>query len=99
MEFPHTAVAFGRTEFLMNQLGTITVELHIPAALVAMDIIEKVLRANGFIPEHAEQLRWRLDTDTPGGYVLSYVCEVRPVLLGFRALASDVLKEGAPPDA
>jgi hypothetical protein len=78
----------------VNQLAMITVELHIPAALVAMDTIEKLLRANGFIPEHAEQLRWRLDTDTPGGYILTYVCEVRPALLGVHVAVADVLKEG-----
>jgi hypothetical protein len=61
----------------MHPLSMIAVELHIPAALVAMDTIEKVLRANGLIPDHAEQLRWRLDTDTPGGYVLMYLCALR----------------------
>jgi hypothetical protein len=35
-------------------------------------VLEQDLRNAGLLPAHAEQCRWRMDTDCPGGYVLTY---------------------------
>jgi len=54
---------------------TITGELTLPQILLqrwTMPALEAQLQALGVLPAGAEQRRWRMDTDTPGNYRLSY---------------------------
>ena len=54
---------------------TIQAELRLPAVLLQgrdMDAIEQRLQAAGLLPMQAQQRRWRMDAEHPGGYVLTY---------------------------
>ena len=58
---------------------TIEAELRLPGALLQgrdMDAIEHQLQAYRVLPAEAEQRRWRMDPDAPGGYILTYVLVV-----------------------
>ena len=59
----------------MSQPVTIQGELRLPAALLqglAMDAIEHQLCDAGLLPLQAQQRRWRMDLEAPGGYVLAF---------------------------
>lgn len=56
---------------------TIQGELRLPGTFLQgrdMDVIEGQLYAYGLLPVQAEQRRWRMDPDVPGGYIMTYVC-------------------------
>ena len=59
----------------MVQLVTLQVEVRLPAALLqgrAMDAVEQELRDWGLLPRQAQERRWRMDPEAPGGYVLAF---------------------------
>ena len=39
-----------------------------------MDAIEHRLHGYGLLPVQAQQRRWRMDPEAPGGYVLAFSC-------------------------
>lgn len=50
-------------------------ELRLPATFLqgrAMPEVESQLQAAGLLPREAQHLRWRMDLEAPGGYLLSY---------------------------
>lgn len=54
---------------------TLTGELGIPARLLlgrTMPDVEVWLQRVGLLPSQAEQRRWRMDTETPGAYRLTF---------------------------
>lgn len=60
---------------------TIVGELRLPSALLEshdMEAIERLLHAAGVFPGQAQDRRWRMDHERPGGYVLSYTVALAP---------------------
>ena len=61
----------------MVQLATLQGELRLPATFLhgrVMDAVEQELRDWGLLPRQAQERRWRMDPDAPGGYVLAFTC-------------------------
>lgn len=59
----------------MTDTVTIQGELRLPAVFlqgIDMDEVERRLRAYALLPMQARERRWRMDTDVPGGYILTY---------------------------
>lgn len=58
---------------------TITGELRLPAAFMqerSMEEIEQQLCDAGVLPAQAQERRWRMDHDYPGGYILMFTLVV-----------------------
>ena len=54
---------------------TIQGELRLPGAFLHgqdMDAIEHLLQDYGLLPAQVRERRWRMDPETPGGYVLAF---------------------------
>lgn len=54
---------------------TIQAELRIPQAFMQGDLMEDIerrLHGYGLLPVQAHDLRWRMDPESPGGYVFQY---------------------------
>lgn len=61
---------------------TIQGELRLPQAFMHdkhMHEIERSLQGYGLLPMHAQERRWRLDHEHPGGYVLTFTCALVPL--------------------
>lgn len=59
----------------MRELLTIQGELHLPGVFMHdkhLEEIERQLCDYGLMPVQARERRWRLDHESPGGYVLSF---------------------------
>ena len=59
----------------MTQPITLQGELRLPSAFLQMrdvEVIERQLQSYGLLPVQAEERRWRMDPDAPGGYLLQY---------------------------
>lgn len=59
----------------MTHLCTIACALRLPADFVHdkhLDDMTQQLRQAGLLPVAVPACRWRLDTDSPGGYVLTF---------------------------
>lgn len=60
---------------------TVQGELRLPAAVLQgqpPSEVERRLQGYGLVPAQASERRWRIDTDTPGGYVLTYTYVLSP---------------------
>lgn len=56
---------------------TIHGELRLPAAFMHdkhLEELERQLQGYGLLPLTVQDRRWRLDPESPGGYVLQYTC-------------------------
>lgn len=58
---------------------TIQGELRLPGAFLQgqpMEVIERQLQTCGLLPARVETLRWRMDHEHPGGYILMFTLAV-----------------------
>lgn len=63
----------------MSQPVTIAGELRLPAAFMHdkhLVELEHQLQTAGLLPGNAQNRRWRLDVESPGGYILMFTCVV-----------------------